>query len=216
MRFCSSVALCHCRRTNLIAVCIWFVLSTDGITVHLYEMLRLDHGGTGRQVHRRLVELRENHDWRSAAPRPTCLYLQLISRLYPTSDYTHPVVTPAFLFLAEILQVLPVFLFCFNLFLEASHGVSLNPFFFPNQSAHFDKFDIGGDIGSFSLILGIRLRVPRQALHAGASQFSQRSPFPRSRRRRRRRFRQSRSSLSPRRQTQSPSPHLTGRRRRRG
>jgi len=76
----------------------------DGLTHHIYDMLRLDHGGTGRQVHHQLVSLRENHDWRSASPLRTCLFLQLVSRLYPTSDYTHPVVTPAFLFLGEILQ----------------------------------------------------------------------------------------------------------------
>ena len=68
-------------------------------------MLRVDHAGTGRQVHRRLVTLREQHDWRSAAPLSTCLFLHLISRLYPTSDFKHPVVTPAFVFLGELLQV---------------------------------------------------------------------------------------------------------------
>ncbi|KAJ8025447.1 Nucleolar protein 14 [Holothuria leucospilota] len=107
-----------------------------GITKHIYELSKTSHIPTGTCFRDVLLEkyqaFKDTCQRRSQGiypPVSVLLYFKLISLVFPTSDFKHCVVTPALLFMGEILSQCHVRslldvtkgLFICNLFLQYVH-----------------------------------------------------------------------------------------------
>ncbi|XP_019626032.1 PREDICTED: nucleolar protein 14-like [Branchiostoma belcheri] len=87
----------------------------DGLTIHLYELAQQSPGPAAESV--QTVLKNKYHKFDSVCQRKgravypavdTLLLLKLVSVIFPTSDFRHSVVTPAMLFMAQILTKCPV------------------------------------------------------------------------------------------------------------
>ncbi|KAI8492824.1 nucleolar complex protein 14 [Branchiostoma belcheri] len=87
----------------------------DGLTIHLYELAQQSTGPAAESV--QTVLKNKYHKFDSVCQRKgravypavdTLLLLKLVSVIFPTSDFRHSVVTPAMLFMAQILTKCPV------------------------------------------------------------------------------------------------------------
>ncbi|XP_066277879.1 nucleolar protein 14-like isoform X1 [Branchiostoma lanceolatum] len=87
----------------------------DGLTIHLYELAQQSPGPAADTV--QTVLKNKYHKFDSVCQRKgravypavdTLLLLKLVSVMFPTSDFRHSVVTPAMLFMAQILTKCPV------------------------------------------------------------------------------------------------------------
>ncbi|XP_021939078.1 nucleolar protein 14 homolog [Zootermopsis nevadensis] len=78
----------------------------DSILPHLYDLSQITPQNTGHCVADILKE--KQQDFRahcnSFPGLDTLVFLKLISHLFPTSDFRHPVVTPAFVFICQMLH----------------------------------------------------------------------------------------------------------------
>ncbi|XP_071947944.1 nucleolar protein 14-like [Antedon mediterranea] len=115
----------------------------DILTKHLYELAQMSPGNAGRCVHslikNRQEQFKTTTESKGRVPYPPSDVLfcfKLISVIFPTSDFKHPVVTPTLLFMGHILSRcsvrdchdVVVGLFMCNLFLQY---VSLSKRFIP-------------------------------------------------------------------------------------
>ncbi|XP_035673033.1 nucleolar protein 14-like [Branchiostoma floridae] len=87
----------------------------DGLTIHLYELAQQSPGPSADTV--QTVLKNKYHKFDSVCQRKgravypavdTLLLFKLVSVIFPTSDFRHSVVTPAMLFMAQILTKCPV------------------------------------------------------------------------------------------------------------
>lgn len=107
-----------------------------GLTKHIYELSKTSHIPTGNCFRDILMEkygeFKEVNEKRGRGVYPSTsvlFYLKLLSLVFPTSDFKHCVITPALLFMGEILSQCPVRshidvakgLFICNLFLQYVH-----------------------------------------------------------------------------------------------
>ncbi|XP_033104481.1 nucleolar protein 14-like [Anneissia japonica] len=105
----------------------------DILTKHLYELAQMSPGNAGRCVHDlikdRYEDFKGTTEGKGRIPYPqpdVLLCFKLISVIFPTSDFRHPVVTPTLLFMGNILSRCSVHdchdvaigLFMCNLFLQ--------------------------------------------------------------------------------------------------
>ncbi|XP_072933490.1 nucleolar protein 14 homolog [Epargyreus clarus] len=79
----------------------------DKIVPHFYDLVHLNKVSTKKYINELL---KEKHDAYKRRPKlvpnlDTLVFFKLISLLYPTSDFRHPVTTPTFVFMSEILTL---------------------------------------------------------------------------------------------------------------
>ncbi|KAG6462402.1 hypothetical protein O3G_MSEX013234 [Manduca sexta] len=80
-------------------------LTFDRLVPHLFDLMKTNKVSTKKYVVELIKEKRGDYlkHQKRVPDLDTLIFLKLISLLYPTSDFRHPVTTPALLFMSEIL-----------------------------------------------------------------------------------------------------------------